>query len=96
MRKLSEALWFIAITLWVGGLWAIGYIAAPVLFSSLGDRQLAVNERGQWVFVIRIHAVRPRSDSRAGSSFLRIASRARKMSVFTFPREIRSFAAISS
>ena len=41
MRKLSEALWFIAITLWVGGLWAIGYIAAPVLFSSLGDRQLA-------------------------------------------------------
>ncbi|MGB7536175.1 MAG: DUF4149 domain-containing protein [Azonexus sp.] len=41
MRKLSEALWFIAITLWVGGLWVIGYIAAPVLFSSLGDRQLA-------------------------------------------------------
>ena len=41
MRKLSEALWFIVIVLWVGGLWAIGYIAAPVLFSSLGDRQLA-------------------------------------------------------
>ncbi|MGB7502273.1 MAG: DUF4149 domain-containing protein [Azonexus sp.] len=41
MRKLSEALWFIAITLWVGGLWAIGYIVAPVLFSNLGDRQLA-------------------------------------------------------
>jgi hypothetical protein len=41
VRKLSEALWFIAITLWVGGLWAIGYITAPVLFSSLGDRQLA-------------------------------------------------------
>jgi hypothetical protein len=41
VRKLSEALWFIAITLWVGGLWAIGYIAAPVLFSSMGDRQLA-------------------------------------------------------
>ena len=31
----------IAITLWVGGLWAIGYIVAPVLFSNLGDRQLA-------------------------------------------------------
>ena len=41
MRKLSEALWFVAITLWVGGLWAFGYVAAPVLFSSLGDRQLA-------------------------------------------------------
>lgn len=41
MRRLSEALYLIAIALWVGGLWAIGYIAAPVLFASLGDRQLA-------------------------------------------------------
>jgi hypothetical protein len=37
----SEALYLVAITLWVGGMWAIGYVAAPVLFSSLGDRQLA-------------------------------------------------------
>ena len=41
MRKLSEVFYFAAITLWVGGMWAIGYIAAPVLFSSMGDRQLA-------------------------------------------------------
>jgi hypothetical protein len=41
LRKLSEAFYFVAITLWVGGMWAIGYIAAPVLFSSMGDRQLA-------------------------------------------------------
>jgi len=41
VRKLSEALYFILIALWVGGMWAIGYMAAPVLFSSLGDRQLA-------------------------------------------------------
>ena len=41
MKRLSEALYLIAITLWVGGLWAIGYMAAPVLFASLGDRQLA-------------------------------------------------------
>jgi hypothetical protein len=41
MRRFSEALYLIAIALWVGGLWAIGYIAAPVLFASLGDRQLA-------------------------------------------------------
>lgn len=40
-RLLSEALYFVAITLWVGGMWAIGYMVAPVLFSSLGDRQLA-------------------------------------------------------
>jgi hypothetical protein len=41
MRKFSEALYLVAITLWVGGLWALGYIAAPVLFASFGDRQLA-------------------------------------------------------
>ncbi|WP_265948541.1 DUF4149 domain-containing protein [Dechloromonas sp. A34] len=41
MRKLSEALYLLTITLWVGGLWAIGYIVAPVLFSSLTDRQTA-------------------------------------------------------
>lgn len=41
MRRLSESLYLFAITLWVGGLWAIGYMAAPVLFGSLGDRQLA-------------------------------------------------------
>lgn len=41
MRKLSEALYLIAITLWVGGMWAIGYLAAPVLFASLSDRQSA-------------------------------------------------------
>jgi len=41
VRRLSEALYLISITLWVGGLWAIGYMAAPVLFASLGDRQLA-------------------------------------------------------
>lgn len=31
----------IAIVLWVGSLWAIGFIAAPTLFSTLADRQLA-------------------------------------------------------
>lgn len=41
MRKVSEALYLAAITLWVGGLWAIGYLVAPVLFSNLGDRQQA-------------------------------------------------------
>ncbi|TXH09245.1 MAG: DUF4149 domain-containing protein [Gammaproteobacteria bacterium] len=41
MRRLTEAFYLVAITLWVGGLWIIGYLVAPVLFSSLGDRQLA-------------------------------------------------------
>ena len=52
MRKLSEALYFIAITLWVSGILAIGYIAAPVLFASLGDRQLAGMVAGRLFAII--------------------------------------------
>lgn len=29
------------VTLWVGSLWAIGYLAVPILFASLEDRMLA-------------------------------------------------------
>lgn len=29
------------LTFWVGGMWAIGYIVAPILFTVLDDRQLA-------------------------------------------------------
>lgn len=41
MKRLTDNLALIAITLWVGGLWAIGYLAAPMLFASLGDKILA-------------------------------------------------------
>lgn len=41
MNKLADKLSSIAITLWVGGLWAIGYLAAPVLFSALADKTMA-------------------------------------------------------
>ena len=41
MRRFTDALQSIVVTLWVGGLWAVGYIVAPLLFSRLGDRALA-------------------------------------------------------
>ena len=41
VRRLSESLYALAVTLWVGGLWAIGFMAAPALFASLKDRVLA-------------------------------------------------------
>ncbi len=41
MRGFFSALYSIAVTVWVGGLLAIGYLAAPVLFSQLADRSLA-------------------------------------------------------
>lgn len=42
MRRFADGLHQVVITLWVGGLWAIGYIAAPALFANLpGNRVLA-------------------------------------------------------
>jgi hypothetical protein len=41
MKQFADKLALISITLWVGALWAIGYIAAPTLFYHLPDRQLA-------------------------------------------------------
>src|SRR4051794_3235869 len=47
MRTISEALYAIALTLWIGGMWAIGCIVAPTLFYSLGDRALAGTVAGK-------------------------------------------------
>jgi len=41
MRSIADALQSIAVTLWVGGMWAVGFIVAPVLFSRLGNAALA-------------------------------------------------------
>lgn len=41
MKRLPELLDAWAAALWTGGLWAIGYLAAPVLFYTLEDRVLA-------------------------------------------------------
>ena len=41
MKRLPDLLAAWALALWVGGLWAVGYLAAPTLFYSLDDRMLA-------------------------------------------------------
>ena len=41
MRGIADALQSMAATLWVGGMWAIGFIVAPTLFSTLPERALA-------------------------------------------------------
>jgi len=41
MKNLPNHLSSLALTLWVGGLWIIGYLAVPTLFYSQPDRQLA-------------------------------------------------------
>jgi Domain of unknown function (DUF4149) len=41
MRRFWDGLAGVLLVLWIGGMWAIGYLAAPVLFASLDDKQLA-------------------------------------------------------
>ena len=41
MKNLTDNLSLIAVTMWVGGLWAIGYLAAPALFLNLSDKAAA-------------------------------------------------------
>jgi len=41
MKNLSHHLASLSVTAWVGSLWAIGYLAVPVLFYAQPDRQLA-------------------------------------------------------
>ena len=41
MNKIAHGLAVLAASVWLGGMCAIGYLAAPVLFQTLPDRQLA-------------------------------------------------------
>lgn len=41
MRRFWDGLAGVSLVLWIGGMWAIGYVAAPVLFANLADKQLA-------------------------------------------------------
>jgi uncharacterized protein DUF4149 len=42
------------LTLWVGGLWSIGYLAVPMAFASLGDVSLAGEYAGKLFFAINL------------------------------------------
>jgi hypothetical protein len=44
MLQITERL---LLTLWIGGMWSVGYIVAPTLFSMLEDRALAGAVAGQ-------------------------------------------------
>ena len=47
MKNISSALASLLTTAWVGSLWAVGYLAVPVLFYAQPDRQLAGMLAGQ-------------------------------------------------
>lgn len=50
-RRLADTLYFATLTLWVGSLWTIGYVVAPMLFATLADRQMAAMLAGK-LFVL--------------------------------------------
>lgn len=55
MKNLSNYLVSLAATAWVGGLWAVGYLAVPILFRAQPDKQLAGMLAGQmftWLGVL--------------------------------------------
>mgnify|MGYP003340094026 CR=1 FL=1 len=41
MKVITEGLYAVALTFWIGGMWAVGYVVAPTLFHSLADRAMA-------------------------------------------------------
>jgi hypothetical protein len=47
MKNISDHLASLSLTAWVGSLWAIGYLAVPILFHAQPDRQLAGMLAGQ-------------------------------------------------
>jgi hypothetical protein len=54
MRNFPDLLANWSVALWVGGLWAVGYLAAPTLFYHLDDKVLAGFLAGRmftWIFL---------------------------------------------
>ncbi|MDR2260751.1 MAG: DUF4149 domain-containing protein [Azoarcus sp.] len=47
LARVAGAFARLLVVLWVGGMWTVGYIAAPVLFDMLDDRMLAGNIAGR-------------------------------------------------
>lgn len=44
----------VLVALWIGGIWAIGYLAVPILFATLDDRTLAGMLAGKMFTVLSI------------------------------------------
>jgi len=54
MNRFAEALHSLAVTLWAGALWAIGLLAAPLLFKMIADRTLAGSVAGRMFLYVAL------------------------------------------
>ncbi|TAH52603.1 MAG: DUF4149 domain-containing protein [Betaproteobacteria bacterium] len=52
LSRFAQHLALVAVTLWVGGMWTVGYLVAPVLFDMLSDRTLAGRVAGRLFDVV--------------------------------------------
>jgi hypothetical protein len=52
MSGLADALYAVTVNFWVGSLWAIGFISAPVLFSYMADASLAGSLAGRQFAIV--------------------------------------------
>lgn len=52
MQNWSDKFALIIITLWVGGMWAIGYLVAPTLFYTLQDNRMLAGELAGKMFTL--------------------------------------------
>jgi putative copper export protein len=59
MKRLADGLALVIAALWVGAMWAVGYLVVPVLFDQLADRMLAGRIAGrlfEWMDLFSIGA----------------------------------------
>ncbi len=52
MQNWSDKLALVMITLWVGGMWAVGYLVAPTLFYTLHDNRMMAGELAGKMFTL--------------------------------------------
>lgn len=50
MRFLANALFQIALTAWVGGIWVVGYLVAPALFYTLSENRMLAGQIAGTIF----------------------------------------------
>ena len=82
MRNWPHGLAILVASLWVGGMWAIGYLAVPLLFQSLPANKMLAGELAGRLFAATAYAGMPCAAYLSGYSLWRAGSGALKLRIF--------------